>query len=351
MKHKLLYNLLQLITFSILILIIGCSKTPSDIPLATGTSLAFDTIIGITIYENSSGEPLSEEEAELVINQVNSLCAAYENMFSKTIKGSDIDQINHANGQPVCVHPETFLLIKESIQYSEKTDGLIDITVSKAKDLWNFSTQDENADAKAIPSESKILESLKHVDYQKILIDETNNTVTLTDPNAQIDLGFIAKGYIADKIKEYLIENNIENAIINLGGNVLTLGQKPSGQAFIVGIEKPFDKENFIDKIPVSDRSVVTSGIYERYFKVDGTLYHHIIDPKTGYPVNTDLLSATIIADTSMQADALSTTCILLGKEKAMEYLKSQPKVAAILVTSDYEIIKININENEQKVH
>ena len=136
--------------------------------------------------------------------------------------------------------------------------------------------------------------------------------------------------------------------LINLGGNVLTLGQKPSGQAFIVGIEKPFDKESFIDKIPVSGKSVVTSGIYERYFKVDGAIYHHIIDPGTGYPVNTDLLSATIIADTSMQADALSTTCILLGKEKATEYLNNQPDVSAILVTTDYEMIKINFNENEQ---
>lgn len=348
MKNKLFYTLLQLIIFSVFFLMSGCSKAPSDIPLATGTSLAFDTIISISIYENTTGNTLTKEDAELVIDQVNFICAEYENILSKTITGSDIDQINHADGQPVCVHPETFMLIKESIKYSEKTNGLIDITVSGAKDLWDFSTQDENASSTAIPSDSKIQETLKHVDYHMIILDETNYTVTLSDPDAQIDLGFIAKGYIADKIKEYLIENNIENAIINLGGNVLTLGQKPSGQAFIVGIEKPFDKENFIDKIPVSDRSVVTSGIYERYFKVDDTLYHHIIDPQTGYPVNTDLFSATIIADTSMQADALSTTCILLGKEKAMEYLKNQPGVSAILVTSDYEIIKINFNENEQ---
>ncbi|MGN0245135.1 MAG: FAD:protein FMN transferase [Lachnospiraceae bacterium] len=348
MKHKLFYTLLQLIIFSMFILMTGCSKAPSDIPLATGTSLAFDTIISISVYENTSGNTLTKKDAELVIDQVNSLCAEYENMLSKTIKGSDIDQINHADGQPVCVHPETFMLIKESIKYSEKTNGLIDITVSGAKDLWDFSTQDENAASTAIPSDSKIQKALKHVDYQMIILDETNYTVTLSDPDAQIDLGFIAKGYIADKIKEYLIENDIENAIINLGGNVLTLGQKPSGQAFIVGIEKPFDKETFIDKIPVSGRSVVTSGIYERYFKVDDTLYHHIIDSKTGYPVDTDLLSATIIADTSMQADALSTTCILLGKEKAMEYLINQPDVSAILVTNDYEIIKINFNENEQ---
>lgn len=351
MKNKLFYTLLQLIIISMLFLMTGCSKAPSDIPLATGTSLAFDTIISITIYENTSGKPLTKEDAELVINQVNSLCAEYENMLSKTITGSDIDRINHAQGRPVCVHSETFMLIKESIKYSEKTEGLIDISVSGAKDLWDFSTQDENAASTAIPSESKIQEALKHVDYHKIILDETNNIVTLSDPNAQIDLGYIAKGYIADQIKEYLIENDIENAIINLGGNVLTLGQKPSGQAFIVGIEKPFDKDTFIEKIAVSGRSVVTSGIYERYFKVDGTLYHHIIDPKTGYPVNTDLLSATIIADTSIQADALSTTCILLGKEKAVEYLNNHPECSAILVTKEYEIIKINVNENEQKAH
>lgn len=333
---------------SILLLMTGCSNEPSDIPLASGTSLAFDTIITITIYENTSDIALTKKDAEVVIDQVTSLCTKYENMLSKTIKSSDIDQINQANGQPVYVNPETFMLIKEAIAYSEKTNGLIDITVSVAKDLWDFSTQDENAASTVIPSDSMIQKKLKHVDYHMITLDEANNTVTLSDPDAQIDLGFIAKGYIADQIKELLIKNNIENAIINLGGNVLTLGQKPSGQSFIVGIEKPFDKESFIDKIPVSGKSVVTSGIYERYFKVDGAIYHHIIDPGTGHPVNTDLLSATIIADTSMQADALSTTCILLGKEKATEYLNNQPDVSAILVTTDYEMIKINFNENEQ---
>ena len=187
----------------------------------------------------------------------------------------------------------------------------------------------------SVDYEQKIGE-VSESDFQKFVAETTAKTAFET-----VDLPIEVEKYSADFADD--IQNNIENAIINLGGNVLTLGQKPSGQAFIVGIEKPFEKGSFIDKIPVSGRSVVTSGIYERYFKVDGALYHHIIDPKTGYPVNTDLLSATIIADTSMQADALSTTCILLGKEKAMEYLNNQPEVSAILVTNDYKIIKVNI--------
>lgn len=317
----------------------GCTRQVSTNPLISTTDLFFDTIIQITLYENPDSS-LSRQDAQSILEKARLLCDRYEKMFSKTIPESDIYQLNHANGKPVLVHAETYDLIEQSINYSQKTNGLVDITVSKVKDLWDFSTQDTDAPASAIPSKASIKSALSHVDYHTIALDAEHQTVTLKDPEANIDLGFIAKGYIADRLKELLVSRGVQSAIINLGGNVAVIGGKPDGSPFVVGIEKPFSDGDYMDKLSVTGQSVVTSGIYERFFEVDQTIYHHIIDPKTGYPVTTDLLSATIISDSSTQADALSTTCILLGKEKALDFLKQYPDVSAIFITDQNEIIK-----------
>ncbi len=317
----------------------GCTRRISTDPLISTTDLFFDTIIQITLYENPDAS-LSGQDAQSILEEAHSLCGRYEKMFSKTVPESDIYQLNHADGKPVLVHAETYDLIEQSINYSRNTNGLVDITVSKVKDLWDFSTQDTNAPDSAIPSETSIKNALSHVDYHNILLDADHQTVTLTDPEAAIDLGFIAKGYIADRLKEFLISKGVQSAIINLGGNVAVIGSKPDGSPFVVGIEKPFSDGDYMDKLSVTAQSVVTSGIYERFFEVNQTIYHHIIDPKTGYPVKTDLLSATIISDSSTQADALSTTCILLGKDKALDFLRQYPDVSAIFITDQNKIIK-----------
>ena len=154
-----------------------------------------------------------------------------------------------------------------------------------------------------------------------------------------LDLGAIAKGYIADKLKEYLVENGVEHALINLGGNILIIGDKPDGSKYNIGIQKPFDQTGQpITSVKVSDTSLVTTGIYERCFEKDDTLYHHILDPATGYPCQNNLYSVTIVTKSSVMADALSTTCFLLGLKDGMELINSLEGVEALFITDDYEL-------------
>lgn len=308
----------------------GCTFDAAKNNLSIQNSMiAFDTVVTITLYGTDDNS---------IIEDAFRLCTDYENLFSRTISSSDVYHINHANGAPVTVNPETLYLIKESLSYSVLTDGAVDITIAPVKDLWDFSSAQKTVTADFIPDQAAIDNALLHVDYHCIQYDETNCTVTLTDSKAQIDLGFIAKGYIADQLKSYLLSRGITSATINLGGNVLTIGNKPDGSSFQIGIEKPFDTATPIEVLSVCDQSVVTSGIYERYFEVDGTIYHHILNPKTGYPVSNNLLSVTIISDSSMEGDALSTSCLLLGLADAQTLIERLDGIDAIFITDDYEI-------------
>lgn len=308
--------------FIIILLLCGCSIIKKE-PLSK-TGFHFDTIITITLYDSKD---------EKILNTCFDYCKEFENLVSRTIESSDISMINHANGQPVEVSNTTIELLKKGIEFGELTDGAFDITIAPLSELWDFKNNPGN-----VPSESDIAEALSHVNYKNILIE--GNTVTLTDPKSAIDLGGIAKGYMADQLKEYLLSEGVTSAIINLGGNVLTIGEKPDGNAFHIGIQKPFDEQNAtITSVSVKDTSVVTSGSYERYFKVNDTIYHHILNTDTGYPCDNELLSVTILSEKSINGDALSTSCFALGLEEAQKLIKSFENIDAIFVTEEYEII------------
>lgn len=297
----------------------ACSSSEEPI---SKQGFLLDTVIQITLYDTENESLLDESFA---------ICEKYEQLLSRTIASSDVSRINEANGKPVTVSDETIALIQKSLTYSELSDGAFDITIAPLSSLWDFKDQ------KAVPDSNDIEEARKLVDYHAIRID--GNSVTLTNPEASIDLGAIAKGYIADKIKEYLVSENVKSGLINLGGNVLTIGTKPDGSAWNIGIQKPFDEQNAaITSVHLSDESVVTSGVYERYFKQDGIIYHHILDAKTGYPYQNGLLGVTIISKESVDGDALSTTCFALGLEKGMELIRSLPDVDAIFITDDYQL-------------
>lgn len=258
-------------------------------------------------------------------------------MFSTTNTDSELYKLNHANGQPLTVSSETANLIQEGIHYSELSGGAFDLTIEPVSALWDF-----KADKPTVPSSDAIAQAVSHVDYTKV--DIQDNTITLEDPEAGIDLGAIAKGYIADQVKTYLKKQGIKHAIINLGGNVDVIGTKPDGSKYNIGIQKPFDESGeAITSVQLKDQTVVTSGIYERYFKKNGKLYHHILDPRTGYPCENNLYSVSIITDSSTKADALSTTCFLLGYEKGMELIQSMDGVEAIFITDDEKVHKIGI--------
>lgn len=303
---------------------VGCQKQNQPV---TYTDYYFNTVISLTFYNGEDGE-LAEECFQM--------CAAYEKMFSRTVEGSDVWNINHSNGKPVTVSEETYELISEALFYCELTDGKIDITVAPLMDLWAFT---EKEDGQTPPSSEEIDKLLAHVDYKSVEPGE-NNTITLKDPEAAIDLGFIAKGYIADKLKEHLVSRGVTSALINLGGNVCTIGSKPDGSTYTIGIQEPFAPTGTIlETLQVTDTSVVTSGTYERYFTYDNIVYHHILDATTGYPVENELRSVTIICDSSMQADALSTTCFVLGREEALAYIHSLENVKCIIVDDSQDII------------
>ncbi len=191
-----------------------------------------------------------------------------------------------------------------------------------------------------LPPDTDALTSVcTHIDYRSIVIDEQAETVMLTDPDAAIDLGFIAKGYIADRIRDYLVSKNVTSAIINLGGNILCIGSRPDKNPFRVAVQYPFGQTgDMITTLSIRDQSVVTSGVYERFVEADGVRYHHILDPRTGYPAENNLLSVTIITDSSTDADALSTACFLLGLSDGMALIESLSDTEALFITDDYEL-------------
>ena len=247
---------------------------------------------------------------------------------------SELYQLNHAGGQTYTVSPETAFLITDALNYCELTDGALDITIAPVMDLWNFS---EAVDGQLPPDEASLKEALSHVDYTKIHISGCD--ITLEDPEAAIDLGFIAKGYIADRLKEYLENAGIQSALINLGGNIDLVGAKPDGGDYIIGVKRPFsDANDPITSLSIRDTSFVSSGIYERCFTTNGIFYHHILDAHTGYPVDNNLYQVSVLCDDSKTADALSTTLMSLGKEKGTELIDSIDNAHALFVDSSYNL-------------
>ena len=311
-----------LIYFCVIFMVTGCSSI-SNIPY-TKSAFYFDTVITISIYSKADKE---------ILDKCFSFCETFEQTISKTITTSDVYRINTAQGTPVEVSDITIELLTKAIYYSELTNGAFDITVNPLTSLWNIK---ENSGY--VPSNEDIIQALQHVNYKNIKIN--GNYVTLSDKDASIDLGGIAKGYVADYLKNYLIENNITSAIINLGGNIITLGDKPNGAPFEIGIQKPFaEDDTVITTVSSSNLSVVTSGVYERYFKINDQIYHHILDPMSGLPASNGLLSVTILSNSSLEGDALSTACMVLDYEDALTLIQSLNGVNAIFVTETYEII------------
>ena len=298
------------------------------------TGFYFDTVCTIGIYDM---ENFNEENALAEIEHIFNLCEEYDLLFSMTNINSDVYRINHAEGKTVKVDPLTVELIKKGIIYGDLSDGMFDITIGGVSTLWDF----HNVENPKLPDDEILKDALPHIDYKNInIINETE--VQLKDPKAKIDLGGIAKGYIADLIYKELKKDEVISAMINLGGNLACIGKKPGQDYFTAGIRLPFsDKEEIIGTTLLNDETLVTSGIYERYFKIDDVLYHHILNPETGYPFDTDVLSVTIKskAGQSADCDALSTICLSLGVQKGKELIESLDGYEAAFIDLDNQII------------
>lgn len=315
------------LTVLMLAALTGCSKIQSyraENNMITDTDFYFDTVVTLTLYGTDDTSILDACFQEM---------ARYEALLSRTREGSDIWKINHSHGTPVEVSDLTIDLLLLALHYSELSEGIFDPTIASVVSLWNFTENPE----KLLPDQKEIDEALSHVDYRNIQIN--GNTVTLLDPAASLDLGGIAKGYIADQLKAFLTDKGITSALINLGGNNLALGTKPNDQPWKIGIQKPFGTaSDLVTVLSINGQSVVTSGNYERYFEKDGQIYHHILDTQTGYPVQNHLQGVTILSDSSADGDALSTTCFALGLEKGMELIETLPDIEALFITDDGQL-------------
>ncbi|MDC7290113.1 FAD:protein FMN transferase [Blautia schinkii] len=296
----------------------------------TATSFKLNTIVKVTIYD-SSQRPLLDE--------CMALCDEYENIFSRTKEGSELYKLNHRELEPVEGSTDTYEiseplaeLLSTGLSYSRESQGAFDIAIAPLTSLWDFTSEKP-----VVPGKEQIEKAVAACSYEDAVVQGTR--ITLGSADTAFDLGAIAKGYIADKMKEFLEAKGVKSAIINLGGNVLCIGEKPGKKAFHIGIQKPFaDRNETIATMDIRGKSVVSSGIYERYFEKDGEIYHHILDPRSGYPYDNDLVAVTIISDKSVDGDALSTTCFALGLEKGMAFAEARDDVQAIFITKDYQV-------------
>lgn len=290
------------------------------------TSFHLDTTCTIEI------DNMSSKSAEALIDKTFEECEKYEKLFSRTIKGTDIYNINHAKGKPVKVSPETIELVNDALKICKETNGLFDITVGKLTALWDFSNPKPK-----VPLDADIQKALTTVGYENVIVGK--DTIQLKNPETWLELGAIAKGYIADKLTDYLKENGVTSGIVNLGGNIVTIGEMENNKGpWPIGIETPYsNRQEITGKVLMQDQTLVTSGVYERCFKENGKTYHHVLNPKTGYPVKTDILSISIKGkdDQSTWCDAYSTTCLLLGSEKAKKFIKGKDDFEFALIKTD----------------
>lgn len=319
--------------------ITGCvspfSNTEKNKDPLSISGFAFDTTYTITIYKGGSQKTL---------DQCVSLCTKYEKLFSTTRKDSELYQINQVSREAVQsgekdgsldlkVSDDMKDILWKGLYYSRISKGSFDITIDPVSSLWDFSSGKGT-----VPEASEIENALSYVDYKKVKLKK--NVLTLEKSGMELDLGGIAKGYIADRLKDYLSQNGVTSAVIDLGGNILCLGGKSESDGFRIGIQQPFaNRSETVSVVNIRDKSVVSSGIYERYIKSeDGTLYHHILNPQTGYSYENDLLGVSIISDKSVDGDGLSTTAFALGLSDGMKLINSMDGVEALFITKDEKL-------------
>ncbi|MDR2899112.1 MAG: FAD:protein FMN transferase, partial [Clostridiales bacterium] len=253
--------------------------------------------------------------------------------LSRSVLDNDIDRINQESGiKPVQVSKDTLFIVEKSMEYSQLSGGLFDISVGPLVSLWNITGGQGH-----FPNDEERKQAMDLVNYEDIEIE--GDSVFLQKPGMKLNLGAIAKGYIADCIKTTLINEGVNSAVINLGGNVLLIGENPEGDGFNIGLQNPMGETgSYFAVLTEREKSIVSAGSYERNFTYEGKLYHHILNPITGYPADNSLVQVTVISDESIVGDALSTTAFLMGLEEGIKLIENTPGVEAIFVTDDKRV-------------
>lgn len=336
----------------------------------------FNTQVHMHAYGDAAADPDATARLGAALVAARDRCLFFERAFSRTRDDSDIARAHAASPNAVPVSPQTARLVRQALGYCERSRGKFDITMGTVTSLWNFHTGE-------VPSRLALARALPHVDYRHIVLDEeplgkdspvqgsldddalnactsrapssnvrssklSQPALAITDPHTILDLGGVAKGYIADDLTDLFIAHGVGRFVINLGGNVVVRGGRPAdasarppvaaGSPWRIGIINPLDPAHNRAIVDMVDGSVVTSGIHERRFTKGGVTYHHILDPATGMPAKTDLTSATIIAPRSMDCDGYSTTALMLGARDAIDFVESLPGIEAVLIDEVDEV-------------
>ena len=329
MKSVILYVILCLS-----LVLSGCSagqaapsSTPStatevDPTQAQSTELfAMDTVMTLTAYGPNANPALQAAAEEI---------QRLDKLLSISSESGEILPLNQSgHGE---LSDETAALLQRALEVSRETGGLFDCTIGPVMDAWGFPTQNYQ-----VPEGGLLQSLLARVDYRQVALSD--HTVTLPK-GVEIDLGGIAKGYTSDHIMDGFAQSGITSGIVSLGGNVQTLGRKPDGSLWRVGLQDPRNPDQTFAVVEVEDQAVITSGGYQRYFQEDGVTYHHIIDPRTGYPADSGIISATIVSADGTLADALSTALFIMGPEEAETFWQAhQDRFDAILMTDSGQIL------------
>ena len=288
------------------------------------TSFAMDTIMTFVVIHEDGDEIIID--AEQRIRQL-------ENLLSITLEDSEISRLNAAAGKEVVeVSKDTWILLEAGKNLGAGTGGAFDVAISPVVKAWGFTEAEHH-----VPTQAELDTLLPLTNPDDVILN--NGTVFLQKKGMAVDLGGITKGYASDEVASMLKGKGVESAIISLGGNVYGIGTKPDGEKWEVALANPLDANDYCGLISIENQAVVTSGGYQRFFEENGRKYHHIIDPETGYPAESGLLSVTIISESGMEADVLSTALFVMGLEDALAYWKANGGFEAIFVTEAGEVV------------
>ena len=330
------------VVFMFSLFLIGCTNEKSNEGKGTEyekTEEILGTVVTGKVYGKNSKKAL--EEAFLRANDI-------EKVMSAKLSDSELTKVNeNAYKKEVKISKDLYFVIEKALYYSELTEGAFDLSIGKLIDLWGIGTDNEK-----IPQEEEINLLKGKKNYKNIVLNKEESTIRFLNEDIKLDLGAIAKGYAADEMKKIICDKyKIEKGILNLGGNVMTIGSKNENEKWKVGITNPLNTEEVLAVVKVQEKTVVTSGNYERYFIKDNVRYHHILNPDTGYPAEEGVISTTIITKNSIDADALSTATYILGKDKGLKLIESIDGIEGIFVDNEGNITKTSgINESNFEV-
>lgn len=305
---------------------IGCSKKEDTTKPLSKTEYFMGTVLTITLYDNKD---------EKIIDKAFDRVRELESLVSINKDGTELDKVNDNAGiSPVKVSDDTYTIVKKGLEYSKLTNGYFDITVGPIVKLWSIGLPEAK-----VPTDDEIKEQLKYINYNNLVLNDDEKSIFLKEKGMKIDLGGIAKGYTADQISLVLKDEGVTKAIIDLGGNVYALGEKSEDTPWRIGVQNPSESRGeIIGSLSITNKSIVTSGIYERFIEQDGKKYHHILSPFNGYPYDNEIAGVTIISTESIDGDALSTSVFAMGVEKGLEFVNSQPNIDAIFITKNNEV-------------